>query len=206
MESDLVRRAESGSLVFPLSSIVDRLDLARLFPKPQPIEIELGSGDGTFLVNLAAQCPGHNFIGVERLLGRLHKLDRKGRRAGLKNLRAVRIESSYFLQYLLPARSVAAVHIYFPDPWPKRKHRRHRLVNEGFPALTHQALTPGGTVFLRTDDEDYFRQMNEVFGVSPSFRPIATPQELAALATDFEKVFQARGIDTFRAAYRAEGA
>ena len=206
MESDPVRRAESGSLAFPLGSILERLDLSRLFPNPQPIEIELGSGDGTFLVNLAAQCPGHNFIGVERLLGRLHKLDRKGRRAGLKNLRAIRIESSYFLQYLLPARSIAAVHIYFPDPWPKRKHRRHRLVNEGFPALTHQALTSGGTVYLRTDDEDYFLHMTEVFGASALFRPVSTPQELAGLATDFEKGFQARGIETFRAAYRAEGA
>ena len=77
----------------------------------------------------------------------------------MTNLRGVRIESAYFLEYLLPPRSAVALHIYFPDPWPKRKHRRHRLINERFPALARQALAPGGTVYLRTDDEDYFEQM-----------------------------------------------
>ena len=78
--------------------------------------------------------PDRNFIGVERLLGRIRKLDRKGRRAGLTNLRGVQIESSYFLQYLLPPRSASVLHIYFPDPWPKKKHRKYRLINESFPA------------------------------------------------------------------------
>jgi tRNA (guanine-N7-)-methyltransferase len=118
------------------------------------------------------------------------------------NLRGVRIESSYFLQYLLPAHSTTALHIYFPDPWPKRKHRRHRLVNEPFPALASQALAPGGVVFLRTDDADYFEQMTTVFGASPSFRAIETPVELAGLLTDFEREFRARGVQTLRTAYR----
>src|SRR5277367_6677576 len=77
-----------------------------------------------------------------RSLGRIQKLDRKGRRAGLANLRGVRIESAYFMQYLLPPRAASALHIYFPDPWPKKKHRRHRLVDEGFPALARAALAP----------------------------------------------------------------
>ena len=135
------------------------------------------------------------------MLGRIRKLDRKGRRAGLTNLRGVRIESSYFLEYLLPPHSTVALHIYFPDPWPKRKHRRHRLINERFPALARQALAPGGTVFLRTDDENYFEQMLGVFAADPGFRPVETPAELSALLTDFEKDFHARGIKTLRAAY-----
>ena len=145
-------------LIYTLPSIVERISLPSLFPSGQPLEVELGSGDGSFLVKYARLHPGHNFIGVERLLGRLRKLDRKGRRAGLTNLRGVRIESSYFLEYLLPRGSAAALHIYFPDPWPKRKHRRHRLINERFPALARQALARDGTVYLRTDDEDYFGQ------------------------------------------------
>ena len=95
--------------------------------------------------------------------GAFQKLDRKGRRAGLANLRGVRIESAYLLQCLLPPHTAAALHVYFPDPWPKKKHRRHRLINENFPALARAALAPGGEVFLRTDDADYFQQMNEVF-------------------------------------------
>jgi tRNA (guanine-N7-)-methyltransferase len=146
--------------------------------------------------------PGHNFIGVERLLGRMRKLDRKGRRAGLTNLRGVRIESSYFLEYLLPPGSAVALHIYFPDPWPKRKPRRHRLINERFPLLARQALAPGGTVYLRTDDEDYFDQMVTVFEPCHDFLPVETPEVLAGLLTDFEKDFQARGVKTLRTAYR----
>jgi tRNA (guanine-N7-)-methyltransferase len=190
------------SLIYTLPSIIERIDLARLFPADQPLEVELGSGDGSFLAEYARLRPEHNFIGVERLLGRLRKLDRKGRRAGLTNLRGVRLECSYFLEYLLPPGSAAALHIYFPDPWPKRKHHRHRLINDRFPGLARQALAPGGTVYLRTDDEDYFQQMTAVFAADPTFVPAQTPADLTALLTDFEKDFQARGVRTLRAAYR----
>jgi tRNA (guanine-N7-)-methyltransferase len=190
------------NLVVQLSSIVEPLDLAQLFPQPQPLEIELGCGDASFLVEYARRNPDRNFIGVERLLGRIQKLDRKGRRAGLANLRGVRIESSYFLQHLLPRRSAAVLHIYFPDPWPKKKHRRHRLIGESFPALARAALAPGGAVHLRTDDTDYFQQMTEVFAADKEFQGIETPPELAEIATDFERDFNARGIKTLRATYK----
>jgi tRNA (guanine-N7-)-methyltransferase len=194
--------SESPNLIYSLPSIVERIDLARLFPASQPLEVELGCGDATFLAEYARSHPEHNFIGVERLLGRIRKLDRKGRRAGLTNLRGVRIECSYFLEYLLPHHSAVAVHLYFPDPWPKRKHRRHRLVNERFPTVARQALIPGGVVYLRTDDQDYFGQMQRVFATAPEFHLIETPAALSALLTDFEKDFQARGIKTLRAAYQ----
>ena len=191
-----------ASLLVTLRSIVERLELAQLFPQPQPFEIELGSGDGSFLAAYAKQHPERNFIGVERLLGRVRKTDRKGRRAGLTNLRVVRIESTYFLEYLLPAHAAAAIHVYFPDPWPKRKHRRHRLINERFPELARQALAPGGVVYLRTDDADYFEQMTLVFAASPHFGAVETPAELIAVTTDFERDFNAQGIATNRAAYK----
>jgi len=121
------------SLIYTLPSIIERIDLAMLFPRQQPLEVELGSGDSSFLVEYAQQNAGRNFLGVERLLGRIRKLDRKGRRAELANLRGVRIESAYFLEYLLPPHSAVALHIYFPDPWPKRKHRRNRLIRGDAP-------------------------------------------------------------------------
>ena len=190
------------NLIVELRSILEPLSLPELFPKLQPLEVEPGCGDATFLVELARRHPEKNFIGVERLLGRLRKLERKGRRAGLANLRGVRIESSYFLEYLLPPHSVSVLHIYFPDPWPKKKHRKHRLINGRFPELARAALTPGGTVFLRTDDQDYFQQMTGVFGASRGFEPVETPVELAELLTDFERDFSSKGIQTLRAAYQ----
>jgi tRNA (guanine-N7-)-methyltransferase len=194
---------QEQSLIYELPSILEQLNLSKVFTVDQPLEVELGSGDGTFLVELAKSRPEHNFIGIERLLGRIRKMERKAHREGLANLRGVRIESSYFLEYLLPPHSVVALHIYFPDPWPKRKHRRHRLINERFPGLAHKALALGGTVYLRTDDRDYFEQMNSVFAASPLFRPTQTPAELAALLTDFERDFQSRGIGTLREAYES---
>jgi tRNA (guanine-N7-)-methyltransferase len=192
------------SLLYGLPTILERLDLSRLFSVAQPLEVELGCGDASFLVEYARRNPQINFIGVERLLGRLQKLDKKGRRTGLANTRGVRIESSYFLEYLLPAHSAEALHIYFPDPWPKLKHRHHRLINEQFPALARRALTPGGTVFLRTDNTDYFQQMKEVFGAAREFSKVETPASLAEITTDFEREFNAQGIPTLRAAYRVK--
>jgi tRNA (guanine-N7-)-methyltransferase len=189
------------TLIHRLTSILDRLDPAQLFPAAQPLEIELGSGDGSFLANYAALHPERNFVGVERLLGRLRKLDRKARRAGLTNLRAIRIESAYLLEYLLPPQSAEALHIYFPDPWPKRKHRKNRLINARFTELASIALNPAGHVFLRTDDADYFSQMLAVFAENSSFQPVETPAELSGVITDFERSFRSRGIATLRAAY-----
>lgn len=162
--------------------------------------MELGCGDASFLVEYARRQPEKNFIGIERLLGRIQKLDKKGRRLGLANLRGVRIESAYFLEFLLPPHSAEALHIYFPDPWPKKKHRRHRLINESFPALASRVLAPGGTVFLRTDDADYFEQMNEVFRAAADFQVVETPRSLAEITTDFERDFNTRGIPTLRVA------
>jgi tRNA (guanine-N7-)-methyltransferase len=190
------------NLNIELRSILEPLNISEFFPKVQPLEVELGCGDASFLVNHAKAHPERNFIGVERLGGRIRKLDRKGRRAGLTNLRGVRIESSYFLEYLLPAKSAAALHIYFPDPWPKRKHLKNRFINERFLEIAQRVLTPDGIVYLRTDHEDYFEQMTTVFAASSAFRPVETPVDLSGLLTDFEEDFQRQGVQTRRAAYQ----
>ena len=194
--------AAAPSLIHQPASFVERLDVAQMFPSAQPLEVELGAGDGSFLVQWAKTNPERNFIGVERLLGRLRKIDRKGRRAGLSNLRALRIEAGYAVEYLLPVGVTQALHVYFPDPWPKKKHRRRRLVNVRFTELAARALVPGGVVYLRTDDADYFGQMMEVFRANAAFREVPTPPELSAVVTDFERDFNADGIPTLRAAYQ----
>ena len=191
-----------GVVIHQPVSIVDRLRLDELFPADQPLEVELGSGDGSFLIEHAQRHPDRNFIGVERLFGRLKKLAKKGLRLGLSNIRVMRIEASYLVQYLLPSGSVTALHIYFPDPWPKRKHHKNRLINAAFVDTVRPALAPDGVVYLRTDNEEYFTQMTEVFGANKAFGSVETPSELAALVTDFEREFNAQGIPTLRAAYR----
>jgi tRNA (guanine-N7-)-methyltransferase len=170
-----------GLFVHKVESIVERIDVPKLFPKQQPIEVELGSGDGSFIIQWAKLQPHTNFIGVERLLGRLRKVDKKAQRATLTNVRAVRIEASYFLEFLLPEKSIAGLHVYFPDPWPKRKHKVRRLINERFTELAKAALQHGGTVYLEK---------------------IPTPEPLKEVKTDFERYFNARGVPTLDATYR----
>lgn len=190
------------TLIYRPGSITERLQTDRLFARAQALEVELGSGDGSFLLAYAQLHPDRNLLGVERLLGRLRKIDRKGLRAGLTNVRLVRLEASYFLEYLLPDESVQALHVYFPDPWPKRKHQKNRLINSRFAEVAGGVLVPGGMVYLRTDDADYFAQMTEVFAANQSFARAETSRALLEILTDFERDFLAKGIPIRHAAYR----
>ena len=182
----------SANLIYDLPSIIEAAGFPRLFRSGSRWKWNWAAATRDGFAIYAKLHPERNFIGVERLLGRIRKLDRKGRRIGLANLRGVRIESSYFLAYLLPPHSVSALHVYFPDPWPKQRHQKNRLVNEQFPKIAQAALTPGGVVYLRTDDDDYFAQMTGVFAADTEFRKIESPSGLAELPTDFEKEFHAR--------------
>ena len=164
--------------------------------------MEIGSGDGSFLAQYAKLHPETNFLGVERLLGRLRKLDKKARRLALDNLKIVRIEAAYFTEYLLPPNSVRAVHIYFPDPWPKARHAKNRLIQPDYLNSVRKALEENGAIYLRTDDTDYFEQMREVLSETRGLELIETPDELAAVTTDFERHFNEQGTATNHAAYR----
>ena len=200
----LAESAAPNSLIYRVPNLLDRILWEEVFPKSQPVEVELGSGDGSFLARWAEANPCVNYVGVERLIGRLKKLDRKGRRLELKNLRLIRFEASYLLRFLLPKSSVSALHIYFPDPWPKRRHQDKRLVNPSFPQLAEAVLVPGGIVWLRTDSVDYFNQMVEVFAAETArFEQVETPESMAAVTTDFERHFNSKGIPTQRAGYRS---
>lgn len=185
-----------------LSSVLEPPDLTGWFGREAPLEVDLGCGDGGFLLRYAPRHPEHNFLGVERLMGRIRKLDRKAPRLGLVNLRALRVDIPYLVRYLLPPASVAAAHIYFPDPWPKQKHRARRLIQPGFVADLARVLVPGGTVWLRTDDADYFAQMLAVWGAAAEFEATPPPPELLATLTDFEVEFRAQGRATLHAGYR----
>jgi tRNA (guanine-N7-)-methyltransferase len=194
--------ASESTLIYEPASIVEALPLPKLFSAENPLQVEIGSGDGSFLTTYAATHPEWNFFGVERLLGRLRKIDRKARRLGLKNLRLMRIEAAYLTRFLLPPKSVHSFHIYFPDPWPKRRHWKNRLITADFTELLKTALVAQGTVYLRTDNAPYFEQMLASFRGNPSFAEIETPAELSAMTTDFERNFNARGIPTLRAAFQ----
>jgi len=178
--------------------------LAALFPgrEEAPLQIDLGSGDGAFLLRMAALHPEENFIGVERLLGRIRKTARKAARARACNVRLMRIESHYFLQYLLPPASATVVHVMFPDPWPKKRHHNRRLVQPGFLNVAHGALRPGGELRLTTDDLPYFEHMREVFAPHPGFREEPWSPGDDYPQTDFARLFRSQGQPIYRALLR----
>ena len=103
-----------------------------------PLEIDLGCGDGTFLVEMAKHYPERNFLGVERLLGRVRGVCKRVQNLGLTNVRVLRLESSYTLEWLLEKNSVSRLHLLCPDPWPKARHHRRRLVQQDFLQSLHQ--------------------------------------------------------------------
>jgi tRNA (guanine-N7-)-methyltransferase len=193
---------ETPSLFIKLTSIVNRINIANQFAYLKPVEIELGAGDGSFIVQYAKLRTEHNFIAVERLLGRARKVEKKATRAGLENLRVIRIEAGYFIKYLLPERSISNIHIYFPDPWPKVRHSKNRLIQPDFLKDLSKILKPGGEIYLRTDSPAYFEQMINVFGQFNAFQNIETPQELKQIKTDFEQEFISQGLQIFYTAYK----
>ncbi len=206
IEQGPVLDINGSSLFIKLNSIVKPIEVERLFPFKQPLEIELGAGDGSFIVQYAKMFPGKNFIAVERLLGRARKIEKKAKRAGLENLRIIRIEAGYFVKYLLPQRCVSRMHIYFPDPWPKARHKENRLIQPPFVEALSKVLEINAEVFLRTDSAQYYEQMLEVFGGFSDFVKIETPEELKVIKTDFEEEFHRQGIQTLYTAYRYQPA
>ena len=179
-----------------------RQELTDIFPRPGTFEIDLGSGEGAFILAMAKRHPERNFLGVERLLGRVRKVCRAIAREGLGNARIVRIETAYALRYLLPLASVSIAHVGFPDPWPKRYHQRRRLIQDGFMEALHAILLDGGELRVKTDDEPYFQWMERVFSRAKGYERIDWPEDPDYPITDFERRFTAQGLPIYRARLR----
>lgn len=177
------------------------LDLAAILPRSAPLEIDLGCGDGTFLVGLAEKFPERNFLGIERLLGRVRSACGKAARGQLPNVRILRIESTYALQHLLPPKSIGVVHLLFPDPWPKKRHHRRRIVTGDFLAAVHRILLPGGRLRIVTDQEDYFHAIRGLVSASPFQEEAGGEWETFPLTT-FEKQFIAERAPIYRLGLR----
>jgi tRNA (guanine-N7-)-methyltransferase len=179
-----------------------RADLRAVFPRSAPLEVDLGCGDGDFLVERARLLADHNFLGTERMPGRVDKVCRKVARIGLPNVRVLRLESAYVVKHLLPPESVAIAHVLFPDPWPKRQHHPRRLIQEEFLQSVRGVLQPGGELRLKTDDLPYFRWMEKVIEQSPGFERIDWPEDPDYPLTNFERRFVAQALPIHRARLR----
>jgi tRNA (guanine-N7-)-methyltransferase len=137
-------------------------DWSAIFGRRAPLEVEIGFGKDTFLIDRAERQPEVDHLGVEYSRKRAESFLRKAERRGVTNVRATRLHAAVVLDRLLPAEGVRAIHVLFPDPWPKKKHHKNRLIRAPFARAVHRCLESGGTLTLGTDDVDYREQMLEV--------------------------------------------
>lgn len=163
------------------------------------LEVDLGCGDGLFLREMAAHYPDREFLGVERLLGRVRKVGRKLVRQGLDNGRVLRLESRYTVEWLLPAAAVWRLHVLCPDPWPKARHHRRRLIQPGFLAAVHRILQPGGELLFMTDHPEYFEWAVAKAGDYGGFERLTwSGDEFFYPKTDFQELWESEGRSMFR--------
>ena len=173
----------------------------KLFGNPRPLEIDVGCGKGRFLLARAAKQPEANFLGVDRMLRRIRKVDNKARRLGLTNVRLLRMDAFYAVTYLIPAGCVSAYYILFPDPWPKKRHHDHRLFNKQFVDAVHRTLVAGGRLHFSTDHLPYFKEVKAILAGDRRFEEIPPFEPAEDERTDFE-LYYIRHVKIGRCSFR----
>lgn len=190
-----------------LEQLARPFDPAVVFGRHGPLEVEVGSGKGLFLRNAAAANPDVLFLGIELA----HKYARYAAaqlaKRGLANAAMIDGDALAFFSQWLADRSAQAVHVYFPDPWWKKRHRKRRVMNEGFLANVQRALSPGGALHFWTDVEEYFQSTCELIAQCTSLLGPFPVVELSAnhdldYRTHFERRMRQHNETVFRAEYR----
>ena len=176
------------------------LDLLAIFGRIAPLDVDLGCGNGDLICELARQKPERNFLGIEKLASRVARVCRKA--AALKNVRVLKVENSYAVRYLLPENSVDTFFLLFPDPWPKRRHHRRRVVHADFLDSVHRTLAEAGLFHIATDQGDYFTQIERLAADDSRFEKIDNADVDPLPLTKFEGRFRAQGATIYRLALR----
>jgi len=161
----------------PLLEEKRSLDVARVFGSANPVEIEVGFGTGRFLIPYAQKYPGLNLLGLEITRKMVEHVANQVHENSLSNVRIVHCDARIFMQDHVPEGSVERVHVYFPDPWVKKRHIKRRIINQDFLSTALHVLKSGGRLNLFTDHKDYFDyfvEEKELFGkflndVDPGF-------------------------------------
>ena len=172
-----------------------------IFETNRPLEIDLGCGDGSFLVAMASHYPERNFLGVERLLGRVRKVIRKAEKSSLLNLKVLRLELSYTIEWLLPDHCASRMHLLFPDPWPKKKHHKRRMVNQSFCESLVRILKKDGEFLFKTDHPDYFEESMLTLKNFDLLKQVPWNTDDFYPVTDFEKIWTKEGKEIYSARF-----
>lgn len=199
-------KLETAAITLDWSGVEGPLSWPAVFGNDHPVELEVGAGKGLFLQNAATANPAHNFLGVE--LARMYAAKAAERLAnrGLTNVRVWQGDGKLFLDRFVAAASLRAVHVYFPDPWWKSRHKKRRVFGEPLVADVERTLTTGGDLWFATDVEEYYGVMKDLVARHPRFdpRPLPaprTPEHDFDYLTNFERKYRIEGRPIYRAHY-----
>jgi tRNA (guanine-N7-)-methyltransferase len=182
------------------------LDWQRIFGNDLPVEVEVGFGKGLFLITAAQACPAVNFLGIEVLRKyQLYTATRLAKR-GLKNVRLVKADARELLRDRAPTASLQAIHVYFPDPWWKKRHLKRRVFTADFTVQCERSLRPGGRLFVVSDVEEYFSLISELLKQNTRLRPLPPadpnqPTHDLDYLTNFERKYRKEGRPVYRGVY-----
>lgn len=180
-------------------------DAAQLFAKSQPLEVEVGSGKGLFISAAALRQPEHNFLGIEVARKYAHYAAARLARQQCENAVMICGDALALFRDWIPAASLAAVHVYFPDPWWKKRHHKRRVMNEAFLQDVERTLSPGGALHFWTDVEEYYSAtVGLIAACVPLHGPLAVPEQPAEHDLDYRTHFERRTRKSELPVYRAE--
>lgn len=178
-----------------------------VFQSSDPLRIEIGVGNSKFLIEVAQRAPHFQYLGFEYCKRRVLKFLKKVRQAELDTIRMLQVEATRVLGEIIGPGSVDHFYVNHPDPWPKRRHAKHRLIRTENVRVFHRLLRPGGGISARTDSPAYAQQMLEVFESEPGLESLSSPghfanRPLEPYRTPFEEKFRAQGKRIYYLEYR----
>lgn len=189
----------------PIDSLPDPVNPGGLFPTPGPVELEVGSGKGLFLLSASAAAPDRNFLGCEIAVGYARLCAAKLAATGRPNALIIQGDAGFLVRSLLPEACLDGMHVYFPDPWWKARHRKRRVLSELFLSHAARVLKPGVLLHIWTDVEEYFEEAMVAAAATGLFSPPReeSPKEPVHdldYRTHFERRTRLAGMPVWRAA------
>lgn len=179
------------------------VDFFAVFGRTAPVEMEIGVGKGSFLLAAAAAQRDRNWFGLEIEPEYAEIVRLRAARAGLSNLRVERLDGKAFVMRRLSSGCLAGLHVYFPDPWPKKRHHKRRLVDAAWAEAAARALAPSCVLRVASDHEPYFALIDDVLSKEPLFEKVE-PGEAGdwSAGTSYELKFRKTGRPIYRAVFR----